>query len=138
MTRKATDYRSWKPSTLRNVVRIVLFVSSLIMALAWLGHLRFEELPIPWAIFFAWLLVLPEYMLNIFALRAGYSVFTGGQMAAFNLASGVVCVALVSSIVLGEALTARKLAGFALMLVAVRLIHSGGRRSGREEPGEDP
>jgi uncharacterized protein (DUF486 family) len=114
------------------VVPAVLFVSSLIMALAWLGHLRFKELPMPAAILLAWLLVLPEYMLNIFALRAGYSVFSGGQMAAFRLASGVVCVALVSSLVLGEPLTLRKLAGFALMLAAVRLIHGGGH-AGRPE-----
>lgn len=100
----------------------MLFTSSLIMAFAWLGHLRFKEIPFLLAIGFAWLIVLPEYLLNIAALRLGYGTYTGARMAAFNLASGVVCVAIVSRFVLGEPLTPRKLVGFALMLVAMVLI----------------
>ena len=100
----------------------MLFVSSIIMALAWLGHLRFKELPFVTAIFFAWLIVLPEYILNIAAIRLGYGTWTGGAMATFNLGSGVVCVALVSRFVLDEPLTPRKLLGFGLMLVAMLLV----------------
>ena len=100
----------------------MLFFSSMIMALAWLGHLKFKQLPYAVAIPVAWLLVLPEYALNIAALRRGYGRYTGGQMAAFRLCSGVVCVALVARVVLGEALTTSKLIGFGLMLVAMVLI----------------
>ena len=100
----------------------MLFTSSMIMALAWLGHLRFKELPFSTAIAVAWLIVLPEYILNIAAVRIGYGTYTGAHMAAFNLCSGVVCVAIVSRWVLDEPFTPRKLAGFALMLVAMLLI----------------
>ncbi len=100
----------------------MLFVSSVIMALAWLGHLRFKELPFVTAILLAWLIVLPEYILNIAAIRLGYGTWTGGAMAAFNLSSGVVCVALVSRYVLDEPFTPRKLVGFGLMLIAMLLV----------------
>ena len=111
-----------KQKHLKIVVPLMLFASSLIMALAWLGHLRFKEFPFAVAMLASWLLVLPEYFLNIYAIRKGIVVFTGAQMAAFNLSSGVICVALVSRFVLGEELTPRKLAGFGLMIVAMSLI----------------
>ena len=43
-------------------------------------------------------------------------------MACIHLASGVVCVALVSRVVLGEPLTTRMLLGFVTMFVAITLI----------------
>ncbi len=106
----------------RLLVPLMLFLSSMIMALAWLGHLRFKHLSYWLAVPLAWLLVLPEYALNIAALRRGYGRYTGGQMAAFRLCSGVVCVALVSRIVLGEAFTPRRIVGFGMMLAAMLLI----------------
>jgi uncharacterized protein len=103
----------------------MLTASSLIMAVAWLGHLRLRnELSFATATLMAWLLVLPEYALNIKALRMGYGLFTGGQMAALRLSSGVVAVALVSRFVLGEPLTTRKLLGFGVMVAAMVLIGS--------------
>jgi hypothetical protein len=116
-------------ATVRFGVPFMLFISSIIMALAWLGHLRFKDLPFHWAIAAAWLIVLPEYILNIGAIRLGYGTYTGGNMAAFNLCTGVVCVALVSRFVLDEPFTAQKLAGFALMGVAMLLVATGNNES---------
>jgi uncharacterized protein (DUF486 family) len=90
--------------------------------LAWLWHLKYTEWPFAQAMFICWLLVLPEYFLNIVAIRLGYRVYSGAQMAAFRLCSGVVCVALVSAWVVGETLSTRQLGGFALMIVAMALI----------------
>lgn len=104
------------------IVPILLFLSSTIMAIAWLGHLKFKQLPFFWAILFCWLLVLPEYFVNISAIRLGYNLYTGAQMAAFRLCSGVICVALVSRFLLGEALNFQKLSGFGLMIVAMIAI----------------
>lgn len=100
----------------------MLLVSSVIMALAWLGHLRFRSYGFFTAVFLSWCLVLPEYLLNIAAIRYGYGTFTGAQMASYNLCTGVVCVALVSRYVLGEELRMQQLVGFALMAVAIVLI----------------
>lgn len=115
------------------LVPLMLLISSLVMALAWLGHLRFkDELSLVAATFLAWLLVLPEYALNIKALRMGYGVYLAAQMAAFRLCAGVVWVALVSRYVLDEALTTPKLIGFGLMMVAMILVGSK-RPSGVDE-----
>ncbi|MEM6732220.1 MAG: DMT family protein [Myxococcota bacterium] len=100
----------------------LLFLSSFIMAFAWLGHLRFRHWRLSAALFGSWLLVLPEYLLNVFSTRWGHSVYSGAQMATFNLSTGVVCVALVSHFVLKEDLTKRQMLGFALMIVAVAFI----------------
>lgn len=104
------------------IVPLMLFASSMIMACAWLGHLKFSQLPFVWATLLCWLLVLPEYFLNILAIRLGHKIYTGAQMAAFRLCSGVICVAIVSRLLLGEDLSPRKLFGFGLMIVAMALI----------------
>jgi uncharacterized protein len=105
------------------LVPALMFLSSILMALAWLGHLRFRDQIGFWtALGFSWLLVLPEYVLNTAATRFGYGTYSGAQMASFHLAFGVVCVALVSRFVLGEAFVASQLLGFALLTVAILLI----------------
>jgi uncharacterized protein (DUF486 family) len=110
----------------------MLIASSAVMATAWLGHLKFrDQLSLVAATGVAWLIVLPEYALNIAALRWGRPVYSGAQMAAFRLCSGVVCVALVSAFVLGEPLTVRKLVGFGVMLASMALVASARRD---EEP----
>lgn len=115
------------------VVPIMLLCSSAIMATAWLGHLRFkEDLSFAMATLFAWLLVLPEYALNIAALRLGYRKFTGGQMGAFRLCAGVACIAFVSHFVLGEDLTIFKLLGFGVMALAMVLVSDSGSREAKQ------
>ncbi len=67
-------------------------------------------------------MVLPEYVLNVYSVRWGRDVFSGAQMAAVHLGSGVVCVALIAKLFLGESLTWSQLAGFGLMGTAIALI----------------
>ncbi len=104
------------------VVPIMLFASSLLMALAWLGHIQYRQRSYLVALLASWFLVLPEYVLNITAFRWGYGTYEGGEMAAINLCSGVLCVALVSRYFLGEVLHKRQILGFTLMAVAVVLV----------------
>jgi len=105
------------------LVPIFMLVASCLMSLAWLGHLRFRDSIGFWtALALSWLLVLPEYVLNVAATRYGYDTYSGAQMATFHLAFGVVCVALVSRYVLGERLTPTQMLGFGLLLVATVLI----------------
>jgi uncharacterized protein (DUF486 family) len=93
------------------------------MAMAWLGHLKYkEDLSFLWATLFAWLLVLPEYLLNVAAIRWGVGIYEPSEMAAMNLASGVVFIALVSHFMLGEELSLQKYIGFGLMIIAMVLI----------------
>jgi len=118
-------------------VPFLLVLSAVTMALAWLGHLRFEDRWSFWvALAVSWALVLPEYALNTAATRWGYGVFSGAQMASIHLSSGVVCVALVSHFVLGEVITSRQMLGLGLMLVSIFLILSK-RPSTQEREARD-
>lgn len=114
---------------LQVLVPAMLFTSSVLMALAWLGHIRFRSKGFRIALLVSWLIVLPEYALNVWAMRLGHGVYSGGaaiftaaEMAAFNLCSGVICVALVSRYFLKERLNWYQVSGFVLMAMAIFLV----------------
>jgi uncharacterized protein (DUF486 family) len=100
----------------------MLFASSILMAFAWLGHIKFRNKGFLTALITSWLLVLPEYLLNVSAIRWGIGTYQPSEMAAMNLCTGVVCIALVSKMFLGEKLTPRKIIGFILMAISVVLV----------------
>jgi uncharacterized protein len=105
------------------LVPVFMFLSSGLMALAWLGHLRFRDQIGFWiALGASWLLVLPEYVLNVAGTRFGYGTYSGAQMASFHLAFGVVCVALVSRFVLDERFAISQMLGFILLAISMVLI----------------
>lgn len=105
------------------LVPVFMLLASCLMSLAWLGHLRYRDSIGFWtALAISWLLVLPEYVLNVAATRYGYGTYSGAQMATFHLAFGIVCVALVSRFVLGEPLTTKQVLGFALLVVGTALV----------------
>jgi uncharacterized protein (DUF486 family) len=104
------------------LVPVMIFMSSAFMAVAWLGHLRIREMSFWIALAMSWAIVLPEYVLNVVATRYGYGTFTGAQMAAFHLASGVVCVTLVSRFILDERISLSQLVGFVLLTLGMILI----------------
>jgi len=115
-----------KEKSLRKLlIPTMLILSSAIMAVAWLGHLKYkEDLSFITSALFAWFLVLPEYLLNIAAIRWGVGVFAPSVMASINLASGIVFIALVSHYMLGEEIGLQKYLGFGLMIVAMFFISS--------------
>jgi len=104
------------------LVPLMLFASSIVMAFAWLAHVRFRSLRFSAALAISWMMVLPEYVLNVTAFRWGNDYYTGAQMAAFNMAAGVICVALVARLYLKEPIQRRQWLGFALMAFAILLI----------------
>ena len=103
-------------------VPAMLFVSSLLMAFAWLGHIRFRQKGFMFALLVSWFIVLPEYLLNIFAIRWGVGTYQPSEMAAMNLSSGVICVAIVARLFLGEHLSRKQVAGFILLGLGVALV----------------
>ena len=104
------------------LVPIMLFASSVLMAFAWIGHIKYKNKGFFLALIFSWLLVLPEYLLNVSAIRWGVGTYEPSEMAAINLSTGVVCIALVSKMFLGEKFSPRKIFGFILMIVSVTLV----------------
>lgn len=103
-------------------VPLMLFSSSLLMAFAWLGHIRYRHKGFLFALLLSWFIVLPEYLLNISAIRWGIGTYTPSEMAAMNLSSGVVCVAIVAKLFLDEHLNRRQILGFILMGLGVVLV----------------
>lgn len=103
-------------------VPLMLFASSVLMAFAWLGHIRIRHRGFLFALMLSWFIVLPEYLLNISAIRWGVGTYQPSEMAAMNLSSGVVCVAIVSKLFLGEHLSKRQILGFVLMGLGVVLV----------------
>lgn len=104
------------------IVPLMLFSSSLLMAFAWLGHIRYRHKGFLFALLSSWFIVLPEYLLNISAIRWGFGTYQPSEMAAMNLSSGVVCVAIVAKIFLGEHLNRRQISGFFMMGLGVMLV----------------
>ena len=104
------------------LVPAMLTLSSVLMAFAWLGHIRFRHYGFARALLASWLLVLPEYILNVYAFRLGHTIYMPSEMASFNLCSGVFCVALVSRQFLKEKLGIYQAIGFVLMAFAVFLV----------------
>lgn len=100
----------------------MIFTSGAFMATAWLAHLRIRQYGFWIALAMSWAIVLPEYVLNVVATRYGYDVFTGAQMAAMHLTSGVVFVMVVSRYVLREPLEVRHVVGFVLLLAGMLLL----------------
>lgn len=108
-------------------VPLLIVGSSAMMAFAWIGHLKWDRTWGYWtALLFSWLIVLPEYVLNVRATKWGLGTYTGGQMAAIHLCSGVLFVCLVSRYHLGEPLTTRQGLGFLLMALSFALVMSPG------------
>ncbi|HEY6968615.1 MAG TPA: DMT family protein [Candidatus Angelobacter sp.] len=103
-------------------VPLMLLAAGLLMSFAWIGHLRFRSWSFLVALAVSWFLVLPEYLLNVFSVRWGRDVFSGAQMAAMHLGSGVLFVTLIAKLHLGENLSWSQYAGFALMAIALFLI----------------
>lgn len=104
------------------LVPLMLFASSILMAFAWLGHIKYRHKSFFTALIFSWLLVLPEYLLNVSAIRWGIGTYQPSEMAAMNLCTGVLCIAFVSKVFLGEKLNSRKVFGFILMAISVVLV----------------
>lgn len=104
------------------VVPLMIATSGIFMAVAWLGHLRIKEKGFLVALALSWAIVLPEYVLNVTATRLGHGTYTGAQMGAMHLCSGVCFVALVSRFVLGERFSWHQVVGLVLLAVGMVLV----------------
>lgn len=101
---------------------LLLAGSNLIMNLAWYGHLRFKTAPLLLVILVAWGLALFEYALQVPANRIGHQVFTAPQLKGIQETLSILTFFIVGTLWLGEGISLRQLAGFALMIAAAVLI----------------
>lgn len=101
---------------------LLLTASNLFMNFAWYGHLKYKAAPLLLVIFVAWGIALFEYSLQVPANRIGHQVFSAPQLKGIQETLSILTFFAVSTLWLGEGISPRQLAGFALMIVAAVLI----------------
>jgi len=99
----------------------LLLLSNSFMTTAWYGHLRYPNAPLYAAIFVSWGIALFEYMLQVPANRIGHHVLSAYQLKIMQEAITLVVFVVFSRLVLGERLTLRHGASFALIFAAVAI-----------------
>ena len=104
----------------------LLFASNVFMTAAWYGHLRFKSAPMWKAILVSWALAFFEYCLQVPANRMGHSVYGAAELKAIQEILTLIVFVAFSYGYLGEAVSPRQLAGFALIVVAAFLIFGKG------------
>ena len=94
---------------------LLLFGSNLFMTIAWYGHLRFKELPLPGVLFASWGIALLEYCLAVPANRYGSAVYTVAQLKTMQEVITLLVFAGFAVIYLKEPLGWNHAVGFALI-----------------------
>jgi uncharacterized protein (DUF486 family) len=100
---------------------VLLLCSNVFMTVAWYGHLRFKSLPMWGAILGSWSIALFEYALQVPANRIGYRALSAYQLKVMQEGLTLVVFVVFSWLALGEKLTPRHAASFALIFLAVLL-----------------
>ena len=103
---------------------LLLLASNVFMTFAWYGHLRFKAAPLAWTILISWGIAFFEYCLQVPANRMGHGVYSAAQLKTIQEMVTLAVFVVFSYFYLGEAVSARQLAGFALIVVAGFLIFS--------------
>ena len=97
-------------------------LSNLFMTAAWYGHLKFKSTPLLIVILVSWGIAFFEYCLQVPANRIGSGVMTAPQLKGLQEVISILVFAAFSTLYLGQAVTPRQWAGFALVVVAAYLI----------------
>jgi len=101
---------------------LLLLASNVFMTFAWYGHLKYKASPLWIVVLASWGIAFFEYCLQVPANRMGHAVYSAAQLKAIQEIITLVVFVAFSIGYLGEAVTARQLAGFALIVVAAFLI----------------
>ncbi len=110
------------------VVRTILLLSlsNVFMTVAWYAHLR-NLADRPWwiAALLSWGIALFEYLLQVPANRAGYTVLTLPQLKLLQEVITLSVFAAFSVLYLGERITLNHLVGFALICAGAFFVFKG-------------
>ena len=101
---------------------VLLSGSNLFMTVAWYGHLKFKESPLPLVILASWAIAFVEYCLAVPANRIGHAVYSAAELKTMQEVITLVIFAGFSVWVLGEPLTWKHAIGFTLIAVGAGVI----------------
>jgi uncharacterized protein (DUF486 family) len=104
---------------------LLLIASNLFMTIAWYGHLKFKASPLWLAVMASWAIAFIEYWLAVPANRIGHQVYSAAELKTMQEVITLIVFAVFSVAVLGEALTWRHAAGFALIAAGAAIIFHG-------------
>jgi len=104
---------------------LLLIASNLFMTVAWYGHLRFQSAPIIVAILVSWGIAFFEYVLQVPANRIGYGALSAAQLKTIQEVISLTIFVAFNALWLGEPVTLRTVAGFALIVAGVAVIFTG-------------
>jgi len=104
---------------------LFLFCSNFFMTIAWYGHLRFRNQPLPLVIVVSWLIAFAEYCFQVPANRIGYGEFTGYQLKIIQEIVTLIVFAIFAYFYLGEALRWNYALSFVCILGAVAFAFWG-------------
>ena len=104
---------------------ILLIVSNVFMTIAWYGHLKFKTAPLLVVIVGSWAIAFMEYCLAVPANRIGHAVYSAAELKTMQEVITLVIFAGFSVLYLGEPLTWRHAAGFALIALGAGFVFSG-------------
>jgi len=89
------------------------------MTIAWYGHLRYGNLPLPTVVLASWGIAFLEYALQVPANRIGYRSLSAYQLKVLQEAISLTVFVGFAALWLGEGLQARYLVSFGLIVAAV-------------------
>ena len=101
---------------------VLLIGSNLFMTVAWYGHLKFKESPLPLVILASWAIAFVEYCLAVPANRIGHAVYSAAELKTMQEVITLVMFAGFSVWMLGEPLTWKHAIGFTLIAVGAGVI----------------
>lgn len=100
----------------------LLVGSNLFMTAAWYGHLKFKDSPLMLVIIASWGIAFVEYCMAVPANRIGHSVYSAAELKTMQEVITLLVFAGFSVWVLGEPLTWKHAAGFALIALGAGVI----------------
>ena len=112
---------------------LLLIGSNIFMVVAWYGHLKFAptSTPLFFVIAGAWLIALPEYILQVPANRLGSHYFGGpfstAQLKIIAEAINLLLFTIFTLVVLKDKMRPTDYIAFGLVMAAVIVSASGGR-----------
>jgi uncharacterized protein (DUF486 family) len=99
----------------------LLVCSNIFMTAAWYGHLKYKTAPLFLVIVLSWMLVLPEYALQVPANRWGHGTFSAPQLKVLQEVITLIVFSFFSILYLREPLRWNAVAAFVLIVAAVAL-----------------
>jgi hypothetical protein len=101
---------------------LLLIASNVFMTFAWYGHLKYKDAALWTVVLASWGIAFFEYWLAVPANRIGHQVYSAAELKTMQEVITLTVFAAFSVFYLGEALTWRHAAGFALIAAGAALI----------------